>query len=107
MVEVGRVGFRLAEGQEREPFFLLQVIERGVDRNAVNPSTNGGIPLEPGGVFMDLHKNILRNFLRIRRVLSVTDGRIIDLTAVQCVQLLKGLLVLIGNGLYQMKLLVQ
>ena len=100
MVEIRWVGVRLAEGQEREPLLFFQMGERGVDGNAVNPCANGSIPFKLGGVFMDFHKNLLRDFLGIRLILGVTDGSIIDLTAVQGVQFLKGLLVLAGNGLY-------
>jgi hypothetical protein len=45
-----------------------------IDRNAINPSEKARMTFEPLNVFKSLHKGVLAQGVRVRRILSHAQG---------------------------------
>ncbi len=75
--------------QQKMAFFGLNVIQRSIDRNAVNPSTNRRFSLKLMRFSKNIDKDILNDFFGFLFLLRVAQRRTIHSGGKAFIQLLK------------------
>lgn len=98
MIEVGPVQIGIARAEEGKSLFSLEVVQAGINGNAIHPGMQCGISSKLRGIPINADEYILGDFLGVLIVLGIAESGIVDLVANSIIKPLKGCPIAVGNS---------